>query len=135
MDWYKKTDEQYDSFITLMMGGDNENEIQFTDDNWAVVMCALSDLIDLFTGDLRLKELKENWEYQDAISELYKIKSKIIGIEKFDNSPIYISELDHRRLLAGKESVIDFIERQRASKDLEKLTKEKHNAQTKEPGS
>tara|TARA_A100001515_G_scaffold143177_1_gene143706 strand:- start:899 stop:1306 length:408 start_codon:yes stop_codon:yes gene_type:complete len=135
MDWYKKTDEQYDSYITLMMGGDNENEIQLTEDNWAVVMCALSDLIDLFTGDLRLKELKENWEYQDAISELYKIKSKIIGIEKFDNSPIYISELDHRRLLAGKESVIDFIERQRASKDLEKLTKEKHNAQTKEPGS
>ena len=135
MDWYKKTDEQYDSFITLMMGGDNENEIQLTEDNWAVVMCALSDLIDLFTGDLRVKELKENWEYQDAISELYKIKSKIIGIEKFDNSPIYISELDHRRLLAGKESVIDFIERQRASKDLEKLTKEKHNAQTKEPGS
>ena len=134
MDWYKKTDEQYDSYITLMMGGDNENEIQLTEDNWAVVMCALSDLIDLFTGDLRLKELKENWEYQDAISELYKIKSKIIGIEKFDNSPIYISELDHRRLLAGKESVIDFIERQRASKDLEKLTKEKHNAQTKEPG-
>tara|TARA_R100000008_G_C3548051_1_gene148695 strand:- start:337 stop:744 length:408 start_codon:yes stop_codon:yes gene_type:complete len=135
MDWYKKTDEQYDSYITLMMGGDNENEIQLTEDNWAVVMCALSDLIDLFTGDLRLKELKENWEYQDAISELYKIKSKIIGIEKFDNSPIYISEIDHRRLLAGKESVIDFIERQRASKDLEKLTKEKHNAQTKEPGS
>ena len=135
MDWYKKTDEQYDSYITLMMGGDNENEIQLTEDNWAVVMCALSDLIDLFTGDLRLKELKENWEYQDAISELYKIKSKIIGIEKFDNSPIYISELDHRRLLAGKESVIDFIERQKASKDLEKLTKEKHNAQTKEPGS
>ena len=134
MDWYKKTDEQYDSYITLMMGGDNENEIQLTEDNWAVLMCALSDLIDLFTGDLRLKELKENWEYQDAISELYKIKSKIIGIEKFDNSPIYISELDHRRLLAGKESVIDFIERQRASKDLEKLTKEKHNAQTKEPG-
>ena len=135
MDWYKKTDEQYYSYITLMMGGDNENEIQLTEDNWAVVMCALSDLIDLFTGDLRLKELKENWEYQDAISELYKIKSKIIGIEKFDNSPIYISELDHRRLLAGKESVIDFIERQKASKDLEKLTKEKHNAQTKEPGS
>ena len=135
MDWYKKTDEQYDSYITLMMGGDNENEIQLTEDNWAVVMCALSALIDLFTGDLRLKELKENWEYQDAISELYKIKSKIIGIEKFDNSPIYISELDHRRLLAGKESVIDFIERQKASKDLEKLTKEKHNAQTKEPGS
>ena len=86
MDWYKKTDEQYYSYITLMMGGDNENEIQLTEDNWAVVMCALSDLIDLFTGDLRLKELKENWEYQDAISELYKIKSKIIGIEKFDNS-------------------------------------------------
>ena len=135
MDWYKKTEEQYDNYITLMMGGDNENEIQFTEDNWAVVMCALSDVIDLVTGDLRLKELKENWKYQDSISELYKIKSKMIGIEKFDNSPIYISELDHRRLLAGKESVIDFIERQKASKDLEKLTKEKHNAQPKESGS
>jgi len=132
MDWYKKTEEQYDNYITLMMGGDNENEIQFTEDNWAVVMCALSDVIDLVTGDLRLKELKENWKYQDSISELYKIKSKMIGIEKFDNSPIYISELDHRRLLAGKESVIDFIERQKASKDLEKLTKEKHNVQLKE---
>ena len=135
MDWHKKTDEQYDNFITLMMGGDNENEVQLTEEEWSVVICALSDVIDLVTGNLRLKELKENWKYQDAISELYKIKSKIIKIEEFDNSPIYIYELDHRRLLAGKESVIDFIERQKASKDLEKLTKEKHNAQTEESDS
>jgi len=135
MDWHKKTDEQYDNFITLMMGGDNENEVQLTEEEWSVVICALSDVIDLVTGELRLKELKENWKYQDAISELYKIKSKIIKIEEFDNSPIYISELDHHRLLAGKESVIDFIERQKASKDLEKLTKENHNAQTEESDS
>ena len=135
MDWHKKTDEQYDNFITLMMGGDNENEVQLTENEWSVVICALSDVIDLVTGELRLKELKENWKYQDAISELYKIKSKIIKIEEFDNSPIYIYELDHRRLLAGKESVIDFIERQKASKDLEKLTKENHNAQTEESDS
>tara|TARA_R110000824_G_scaffold167194_4_gene344049 strand:- start:2341 stop:2703 length:363 start_codon:yes stop_codon:yes gene_type:complete len=119
MEWHKKTDEQYDNYITLMMGGDNENEIQFTEDDWAVVMCALQDVIGLVAGKLRLKELKDNWKYQDSVSELYKIKAKMIKIEEFDNSPIYISELDHRRLLAGKESVIDFFERQKTIKQNE----------------
>ena len=75
MDWYKKTDEQYDNFITLMMGGDNENEVQLTEDEWSVVICALSDVIDLVTGNLRLKELKENWKYQEILSEFNNIRA------------------------------------------------------------
>ena len=33
MEWHKKTDEQYDAYVTVMMGGDNENEVQFNEED------------------------------------------------------------------------------------------------------
>tara|TARA_R110002012_G_scaffold10913_1_gene49197 strand:+ start:775 stop:900 length:126 start_codon:yes stop_codon:yes gene_type:complete len=37
----------------------------------------------------------------------------------------------HKKAKAEKESVIDFVERQKTMRDLEKLTKERHNAENK----
>lgn len=116
MEWHKKTDEQYDAYVTVMMGGDNENEVQFNEEDWNTVIFALSNLIDTLKNGLDFEVFIEDLEYQDGISKLDKIVQKIFDIEEFDNSPIHVYELDHKRLLEGKESVIDFIDRKKREK-------------------
>ena len=116
MEWHKKTDEQYDAHVTVMMGGDNENEVQFNEEDWNTVIFALSNLIDTLKNGLDFEVFIEDLEYQDGISKLDKIVQKIFDIEEFDNSPIHVYELDHKRLLEGKESVIDFIDRKKREK-------------------
>ena len=37
MDWDKKTDEQYNTYMTVMAGGDNENEAHLTEEEWVMV--------------------------------------------------------------------------------------------------
>ena len=116
MEWHKKTDEQYDAYVTVMMGGDNENEVQFNEEDWNTVIFALSNLIDTLKNGLDFEVFIEDLEYKDGISKLDKIVQKIFDIEEFDNSPIHVYELDHKRLLEGKESVIDFIDRKKREK-------------------
>ena len=128
MEWHKKTDEQYDAYVKVMMGRDNENEIhnnkldyflwliQFNEEDWNTVIFALSNLIDTLKNGLDFEVFIEDLEYQDGISKLDKIVQKIFDIEEFDNSPIHVYELDHKRLLEGKESVIDFIDRKKREK-------------------
>ena len=116
MEWHKKTDEQYDAYVTVMMGGDNENEVQFNEEDWNTVIFALSNLIDTLKNGLDFEVFIEDLEYQDGISKLDKIVQKIFDIEEYDNSPIHVYELDHKRLLEGKESVIDFIDRKKREK-------------------
>ena len=124
MKWHKKTDEQYDTYMTVMAGGDNENEAHLTEDEWCMVMMALRDVIDLVTGEVDSDYIKDC--YEDSIQELKDLRAKILAVEVFDPSPIYVSELDFHRLKAGKESVIDFVERQETIRDLEKLAKREH---------
>ena len=124
MKWHKKTDEQYDTYMTVMAGGDNENEAHLTEDEWCMVTGAIGDLIDLLTGESDLEYLKK--EYEGIVPEVKSLLMKMLDVEDFDNSPIFISEIDYHRLKAGKETVIDFLERKKAAKDLENLTKELH---------
>ena len=124
MKWHKKTDEQYDTYMTVMAGGDNENEAHLTEDEWCMVTGAIGDLIDLLTGESDLEYLKK--EYEGIVPEVKSLLMKMLDVEDFDNSPIFISEIDYHRLKTGKESVIDFLERKKAAKDLENLTKELH---------
>ncbi len=122
MEWNEKTDEQYDSHVTLMAGGDNENEAHFTEDEWCSVMMALQDVIDLVTGEVDSAHIDD--VYEDSISYLKEIRAKMLAVEVFDPSPIYVSEIDYHRLKTGKESVVDYLKRQKTTKDLEKLTYE-----------
>ena len=124
MKWHKKTDEQYETYMTVMAGGDNENEAHLTEDEWCMVTGAMGDLIDLLTGESDLQYLKK--EYEGIVPEVKSLLMKMLDVEDFDNSPIFISEIDYHRLKTGKESVIDFLERKKAAKDLENLTKELH---------
>ena len=124
MKWHKKTDEQYDTYMTVMAGGDNENEAHLTEDEWCMVTGAMGDLIDLLTGESDLEYLKK--EYEGIVPEVKSLLMKMLDVEDFDRSPIYVSELDFHRLKARKESVIDFVERQQTTRDLEKLAKREH---------
>ena len=47
MEWHKKTDAQYESHMTVMPGGDIENEAHFTEDEWCSITTALQDFINL----------------------------------------------------------------------------------------
>ena len=105
-------------------GGDNENEAHLTEDEWCMVMMALRDVIDLVTGEVDSDYIEDC--YEDSIQGLKDLRAKILAVEVFDPSPIYVSELDFHRLKAGKESVIDFVERQQTTRDLEKLVKREH---------
>ena len=124
MKWHKKSDEQYDTYMTVMAGGDNENEAHLTEDEWCTVMMALHDVIDLVTGEIDSDYIDDC--YEDLIQELKDLCAKMRAVEVFDPTPIHVSELDFHRLKTGKESVIDFVERQKAAKDLENLTKKLH---------
>jgi|TARA_R110001599_G_scaffold94516_3_gene245742 hypothetical protein len=122
MDWDKKTDEQYNTYMTVMAGGDNENEAHLTEEEWVMVTGAMGDLIDLLTGESNLEYLKK--EYEGIVPELKSLLIKMLDVENFDNSPIFVSEIDYHRLKTGKESVSEYLKRQKSAKDLEKLTKE-----------
>ncbi len=124
MKWHKKTDEQYDTYMTVMAGRDNENGAHLNENEWVMVTGAIGDLIDLLTGESDLEYLKK--EYEGIVPEVKSLLMKMLDVEDFDNSPIFISEIDYHRLKTGKESVIDFLERKKTAKDLENLTKELH---------
>jgi hypothetical protein len=86
MEWHKKTDAQYESHMTVMPGGDIENEAHFTEDEWSSITTALQDLIDLLeyetdvdyltksvydTASMRslkdaMKKIRKNAEYMVA---------------------------------------------------------------------
>jgi len=117
MKWNEKTDEQYASMMTVMAGGDNENEAHLTEDDWLMLTGALGDLLDLLTGESDPDYLKAEYGVGIGVSlvpELRNVLVKILAVEEFDNSPILVSEIDHHRLKTGKESLIDFLERKKS---------------------
>ena len=83
MEWNKKTDEQYDTYMTVMAGGDNENEAHLTEDEWIMLTGALGDFIDLLTGVSDLEYLKE--EYEEFVPEVKSLFLKMADVEEFDN--------------------------------------------------
>ena len=50
MEWHKKTEEQYDAHMTVIPGGEVENEAHFTEDEWCSLTMALQDFVDLIEG-------------------------------------------------------------------------------------
>ena len=74
----KKTYEQWDSFVTMMAGGDSENEAHFTEDEWASVVVAVADVIDLVQGSVDSEYVKE--AYDDSIPQLLSVKAKMMKL-------------------------------------------------------
>ena len=121
MKWHKKTDEQYDAYMTVMAGGDNENEASLTEDEWFTITVVLRDFLDVITFEKDVDDLQADSYDDESVEQLEKVLKKIEKVEEFDASPIYVSELDLRRIESGKESVIDFIDRKNSE------TSEKHD--------
>ena len=124
MKWHKKTDEQYDAFMTVMAGGDNENEANLPEDEWYTITVVLRDFLDVITFERDVDDLQADSYGHDSVEQLEKVLKKIEKVEEFDASPIYVSELDMRRIESGKESVIDFIDRKKSENSRKHNTAE-----------
>ena len=122
MKWHQKTDEQYDAFMTVMVGGDNENEANLTEDEWFTITVVLRDFLDVITFERDVDDLQADSYGDDSVEQLERVLKKIEKVEEFDASPIYVSELDMRRIESGKESVIDFFDRKKNEKAREEAT-------------
>jgi len=122
MEWHKKTEEQYDAYMTVMAGGDNENEASLTEDEWFTITVVLRDFLDVITFETDVDELQADSYGDESVEQLEKVLKKIEKVEEFDASPIYVSELDIRRIESGKESVIDFIDRKKNEKARQEAT-------------
>ena len=122
MEWHKKTEEQYEARMTLMAGGDNENEASLTEDEWFTITVVLRDFLDVITFERDVDDLQADSYGDESVEQLEKVLKKIEKVEEFDASPIYVSELDIRRIESGKESVIDFIDRKKNEKARQEAT-------------
>ena len=122
MEWHKKTEEQYEAYMTVMAGGDNENEASLTEDEWFTITVVLRDFLDVITFERDVDELQADSYGDESVEQLEKVLKKIEKVEEFDASPIYVSELDIRRIESGKESVIYFIDRKKNEKARQEAT-------------
>ena len=125
MEWHKKTEEQYEAYMTVMAGGDNENEASLTEDEWFTITVVLRDFLDVIAFERDVDDLQADSYGDESVEQLEKVLKKIEKVEEFDASPIYVSELDIRRIESGKESVIDFIDRKKNEKAREEATTSK----------
>ena len=122
MEWHKKTEDQYEAFMTVMAGGDNENEANLTEDEWFTITVVLRDFLEVITFEKTVEDLEAESYDDESVEQLEKVLKKIEKVEEFDASPIYVCELDLRRIESGKESVIDFIDRKKNEKAREEAT-------------
>ena len=122
MEWHKKTEDQYESYMTVMAGGDNENEASLSEDEWFTITTVLSDFLDVITFEKTVEDLEAECYDDESVEQLEKVLKKIEKVDEFDASPIYVCELDLRRIESGKESVIDFIDRKKNEKARQEAT-------------
>jgi len=122
MEWHKKTEDQYESYMTVMAGGDNENEASLSEDEWFTITTVLSDFLDVITFEKTVEDLEAECYDDESVEQLEKVLKKIEKVDEFDDSPIYVCELDLRRIESGKESVIEFIDRKKNEKARQEAT-------------
>ena len=122
MEWHKKTEDQYEAFMTVMAGGDNENEASLTEDEWFTITTVLRDFLKVITFEKTVEDLEAECYDDESVEQLEKVLKKIEKLEEFDASPIYVSELDIRRIQSGKESVIEFLDRKKNEKARQQAT-------------
>ena len=122
MEWHKKTEDQYESYMTVMAGGDNENEASLSEDEWFTITTVLRDFLEVITFEKTVEDLEAECYDDESVEQLEKVLKKIEKVDEFDASPIYVCELDLRRIESGKESVIDFIDRKKNEKARQEAT-------------
>lgn len=90
MEWHKKTEEQYDAHMTVIPGGEVENEARFTEDEWCSVTTALSDFIDLMDSKKDVDDLRDGVYDLDSMRSLKDAMKKIRKNEEYMVNPSYL---------------------------------------------
>ena len=117
MKWNEKTEAQYDAYMTIMAGGDNEGEANLSEDEWCTITVVLNDFLRVITGERDLDDLVEDCYDTPSIDHLESVIAKIKKVEEFDPGMIVMSEIDLRRIQLGKESIVDFFNRKKAERE------------------
>tara|TARA_R100001129_G_scaffold144274_1_gene105403 strand:+ start:98 stop:481 length:384 start_codon:yes stop_codon:yes gene_type:complete len=120
MKWNEKTEAQYDAYMTIMAGGDNEGEANLSEDEWCTITVVLNDFLAVFTGEVDLDYLVDDCYGGPTIDQLKSVIAKINKVEEFDADMIVVSEIDLRRIQLGKESIVDFFNRKKAERETVK---------------
>jgi hypothetical protein len=120
MKWNEKTEAQYDAYMTIMAGGDNEGEANLSEDEWCTITVVLNDFLRVITGERDLDDLAEDCYDTPSIDHLESVIAKINKVEEFDPGMIVMSEIDLRRIQLGKESIVDFFNRKKAERETVK---------------
>jgi len=90
MEWHKKTNEQYESHMTVMPGGDIENEANFTEDEWCSITTALQDFIDLMDHETTVDVLAEGVYDTASMRSLKDAMKKIRKNEEYMVAPHFL---------------------------------------------
>ena len=87
MEWHKKTDAQHDSYMTVIVGGDVENEARFKENEWCSITTALSDFVDLMDSELEVDALRKYCYGEDSLRSLKNAIKKLRKNEEFMVAP------------------------------------------------
>ena len=87
MEWHKKTDAQHDSYMTVIVGGDVENEAHFKENEWCSITTALSDFVDLMDSELEVDALRNYCYGEDSLRSLKNAIKKLRKNEEFMVAP------------------------------------------------
>tara|TARA_R100001086_G_scaffold150334_1_gene79917 strand:+ start:148 stop:453 length:306 start_codon:yes stop_codon:yes gene_type:complete len=90
MEWHKKTEEQYDAHMTVIPGGEVENEAHFPEDEWCSLAMALQDFVDLMERETTVDDLIEGVYDAASMRSVKNALKRIRKNEEFMVSPSYL---------------------------------------------
>ena len=121
MKWNDKTPKQYDAYATLVMGGENDKEFYFTEDQFNVVWACVKTIED-WCDELPTPNEKQTWK---AWKDHFEGMSWDRNMDHVDIEPIKITELDLKRIETGRvtpEEMLEMKKRQIINQNIKELT-------------
>ena len=134
MKWNDKTPKQYDAYATLVMGGENDKEFYFTEDQFNVVWACVKTIED-WCDEKPTPNEKQTWEawkdHFEGMSWDRNLMSEVLEylensrMDYVDIEPIKITELDLKRIETGRvtpEEMLEMKKRQIINQNIKELT-------------
>ena len=120
MEWNEKTPKQYEAYLTLVMGGENNNEVYLDETQFGILWNGLHCLVAWIDGEDRPFEGRgDTWEshkegLRTDIKEMRELLDSLNCVDDYeDDTPTTVLELDEIRLKRGLISPVDFIEQKK----------------------
>ena len=134
MKWSDKTPKQYDAYATLVMGGENDKEFYFTEDQFNVVWACVKTIED-WCDELPHPNEKQTWkawkDHFEGMSWDRNLMSEVLeylensDMDHVDIEPIKITELDLKRIETGRvtpEEMLEMKKRQIINERIKEIT-------------